>query len=283
MRSHGRLALVAVVGVLSLIGCKPEDAASDEPDDGRLDCDAPTAEIVDLEWKSELRTGTEPGTTNRVWFLQSATVRLTNNTRHDITTSGARLLQDYKNADGSDKPALKYDPAINIPNRSDWTPTAGIDGHDSREFSDDNLNERMGIGDQPPPFKAIPTNWHFSNGKLEESCQTQGRLDRIRASQTVTLVPLPPDASYPQLGYSRDEKGVTVRFDHCAKPGDIAIDKDKVVAITESGRSAPAMTISQSTLGNCVIYDGLFNSPGEPVLRLEYPTDTVPFTWILGP
>jgi hypothetical protein len=287
MRSHGRLALVAVVGVLSLIGCKPEDAASDEPDDGRLDCDAPTAEIVDVEWKSELRTGTEPGSMYRAWFLQSATVRLTNNTRHDITTSGARLEPDYKNADGSDDPALKYDPTINIPNRSDWTPTAGIDGHDSREFSDDNLNQQLGrAGDQAPPLKAVPTHWQFSNGKLEESCQTQGRLDRIRASRTVTLVPLPPDASYPAIGWSSVNMGVSVGFDYCAKPGDIAIDKDKIVAIAESGRSATALTISvvPTGIGNCVHYYGLFIfNPSQRVLRLEYPTDTAPFTWILGP
>jgi hypothetical protein len=284
MRSHGRFVLVAVVCALSLVGCKPEKTASDEPDDGRLDCDAPTAEILDLEWKSELRTGTEPGTTYRVWLLQSATTRLTNNTRHGITTSGVRLEPDYKNADGSDVPVLKYDATVNIPNSSTEIPTEGIDGHDSHGFSAKNLNQKLGRpGDQPPPLKAVPTTWQFSNHDLEEGCQTQASEDRLRASRTVTLVPLPPDASYPAIGYSRDDTGVAVRFNYCAKPGDIAIDKDKIVAIVGSGRSAPAVTISESSLGGCVIWYGLFYSPREPVLRLEYPTDTVPFTWILGP
>ena len=284
MRSRGRLALVAVVCVLSLIGCKPEKAATDEPDDGRLDCDAPTAEILDVEWKSELRTGTDPGTAYRIWFLQSATTRLTNNTRHGITTSGVRLEPDYKNEDGSDVPVLRYDYTVNIPNRSTEIPTEGIDGHDSHGFSAKNLNEELGRpGDQPPPLKAVPTAWQFSNHDLEEGCQAQEREDRLRASRTVTLGPRAQDAPVLQDGYTRDETSTSVRFKYCADPGDIAIDKGKVVAIRESGPSVPALTISEFPDGaGCMSFFGIFSGRGK-VVRLEYPTESVPFTWILGP
>lgn len=284
MQLRAGVVLVSVLCVITLIGCKPEESAADEPDDGRLDCDAPSAEIVDVEWRSELRVGSEPGTSVRTWYLQSAEVRLTNNTRHGITTSGVTLTPDYKTEDGSDAPGERFD-WVNIPDHGfTEIPTAGIDGHDSRGFSDDNLNRRLGrTGEQPPPLKASPTSWQFSNHDLEEACSEQGRDDRLRDARTVTLVPRPAGAPYTQLGHSRDELKTSVRFDYCAKPGDIAIDKDKIVAITESGLTLTAATISETSAADCFLYFGVFISRSEHVLRLEYPTDSVPFTWVLGP
>jgi hypothetical protein len=269
----------------------PSSSVSPQPpapaDDGLVDCDPPTAEIVDVEWSPELVPIPAADRVIKTWRLQSASVRITNNTRHGITVTGATLTPDYRNPDGTPAPEEKFD-WVNIPNHGFSNgPEREIDGHDSHVFSDDHLNTWLGRdGEQPPPLRVSVATWEFTNPDLEDLCRDQTRRLKLQAERTITAG---PDI------YQRVGTNTVFTWRFCAQ-SDEAVDGTQLVGTTSDDVKIPARgeddpnaaALGATRLlvpvsgGTCRDIRAVFFSD-QPVVRITHPgDDEVPWVWTLN-
>ncbi|MEV0711550.1 hypothetical protein [Nocardia aurea] len=160
---------------------EPEPA---EPGDDRLDCAAPGFEVVAIDWShpdraSSLDVPPGPGTVFRENRIR---IRITNNSRHKILTSGAWLDMGYRRHDGTVrrsselglKPAFSFDSVPRQPATRERAET--VRGHDSIEFS-----EHIGVvyltDGTPPWVDSYTLRWAFENPDLENACRAQNEHD----------------------------------------------------------------------------------------------------------
>ena len=256
-------------------------------DDGLVDCDPPTAEIVDAKWESELVPIPADDRVIKTWRLQSGSVRVTNNTRHKITVTGGTLTPDYRNPDGTPAPEEKFD-WVNIPDHGFSNgPERVIDGHDSHVFADDHLNNWLGRdGEEPPPLRVRVATWEFSNPDLEEVCRDQTRRLNLQAERTITAG---PDI------YQRVGTNTVFTWRFCAS-SDEAVDGTQLVGTTPGGMEVRARGDEDSNAaalgatrllvpvsgGTCRDIRAVFFSD-QPVVRITHPgDDEVPWVWTLN-
>lgn len=171
---HFRVVLLSVLTlalvVLWMAQCRPADpSVPPAADDGLLDCDEPSAVLLDVEWVPHPIAQGLP-----LWDLTSASVRITNNTRHNISVTGAALVAVQYDQNGVRQPVNGYLDEWVIPYGYGSTPAPdGVRGFDSIEYSNDDMLFTPGSQGSSPPVAEAYALWEFSNDQLNSDCLTQ--------------------------------------------------------------------------------------------------------------
>lgn len=156
---------------------------TDNPADW-YDCAEPSVEVITFDWRMPsrgLHLGAPPGV---LFASGDMRIRITNNSRPKIATSGASFDLAWRGEDGAVyimtelmSSALAW---MEVPWRSVmYAPTETVGGHDAIEFTE-NFGDLVHATDGSEPWvNQSKIGWHFDSPEIRELCDEQfARLGR---------------------------------------------------------------------------------------------------------
>jgi hypothetical protein len=156
---------------------------TDDPADW-YDCAEPSVEVITFDWlmpSRGLHLAAPPGV---LFASDDMRIRITNNSRHKIATSGASFDLAWRGEEGAIRIATELNSSalawIEVPWQSVMQATTDtVGGHDSIEFTE-NFGDLVYATDGSEPWvNQSKIGWHFDSPEIRELCDEQfARLGR---------------------------------------------------------------------------------------------------------
>ncbi|MFE9789244.1 hypothetical protein ACFYO7_28080, partial [Nocardia salmonicida] len=157
------------------------DRSAAVAENDRLDCAPPSFELITLDLtnpdRESLWDKVPAGVEGTPFLIGRVRIRIANNSRHKILTSGAWIDLAYRDATGSvhleSELPMRGIRESSIP-RLDFTHERSetVRGHDSIEFSE-YLGSASLTDGSPPWVNSHIIRWAFENPDLQNACQDQ--------------------------------------------------------------------------------------------------------------